>query len=117
MIYTFKEYQHAAYSCATYPNMGSNLIYPVLGLTGEAGETADKIKKISRNRNILTPSLSDLTEEERLAIIKEIGDVLWYISALSYELGTTLEEVATININKLFDRRDRNVIKGEGDNR
>jgi NTP pyrophosphatase (non-canonical NTP hydrolase) len=117
MIYTFKEYQEKALSTASYPSIGNNLVYPSLGLAGEAGELVDKIKKISRNKGILVPSKSDLTEDEKLAIIKELGDVCWYVSALAGELGTTLTEVATININKLFDRRDRNVIKSEGDNR
>lgn len=114
---TFQEYQDNAIGTVTYPLFRSNLVYPSLGLAGESGEFADKVKKISRNRDIVVPSRKDLTEDERLAMLKELGDVLWYINALSVELQSSLEEVATINIEKLFDRRARNVIKSEGDNR
>lgn len=111
----FIEYQKAAVATAEYPNRGSNLIYPALGLVGESGETADKIKKLWRNKG--KTSAAELTTEERDGLIKEIGDVLWYAAALATELGVSLEYIAAENIAKLRDRQERGVIKSEGDNR
>lgn len=107
----FKEYQQVVEATAVYPKVGENIIYPVLGLCGESGEIAEKVKKVLRdnsgefNNNIITE------------LIKELGDVLWYITALSLELGTSLQEVATRNAEKLYSRKDRNVLHGSGDNR
>ena len=115
MSLSFNEYQHQAVSLAEYPNRGANLIYPALGLAGESGETVDKIKKLWRNSN--KTAAHQLTDAERDALVKEIGDVIWYVAALAAELGYQLEDVAQINLDKLFDRRARNVIKSEGDNR
>lgn len=115
MSLSFNEYQEKAVSLAEYPNRGFNLIYPALGLAGEAGETVDKIKKLWRNSN--KTATHQLTDEERNALVKELGDVLWYVSALAAELNFQLEDVAQINLDKLFDRRARNVIRSEGDNR
>jgi NTP pyrophosphatase (non-canonical NTP hydrolase) len=112
---TFREYQDAAGKTATYPNRGNNTVYPALGLTGEAGEAADKVKKIWRNRDVMTAARYTLTEIE--AIAKELGDVLWYITALGHEIGFDLEKIAEMNIAKLTDRNERGVIKSEGDNR
>lgn len=111
----FNEYQKLAGETASYPDKGDNLIYPALGLAGEAGEAVDKIKKYWRNQGI-TASRA-LAYEDRLALIKEVGDVLWYIAALATELQIDLEDVAKINIAKLQDRKARNVINSEGDNR
>jgi len=107
----FKQYQKEALKTADYPNIGDNFIYPVLGLTGEAGEVSEKIKKILRDDNGI------ISEQKRLEIMKELGDVMWYIAALSSELKVSLEDVAKININKLKSRRSRNKIRGSGDNR
>ena len=107
----FERYQKEALKTADYPDIGNNFIYPTLGLTGEAGEVSEKVKKIMRDDNgIMSP-------EKRDEIIKELGDVLWYIAAMSSELKVTLEEVAIRNIVKLQSRRDRNKIRGSGDNR
>ena len=111
----FNNYQEHALEHAVYPDKGNNLLYPALGLAGEAGETVDKIKKYWRNFGFTQGR--QLTEEQRQALLAEIGDVLWYVSALAYELECPLEDVALDNIAKLNDRRNRNVIKGEGDNR
>jgi len=102
------EYQRLAHATVKYPE-DMKVIYPTLGLCGEAGETAEKIKKWIRDDNrVMTP--------ERLELIKkEMGDVLWYLAALTYDLGLTLDEVARHNIQKLQDRRERGVIKGTGD--
>jgi NTP pyrophosphatase (non-canonical NTP hydrolase) len=112
---TFEEYQRAARSTADYPQQGNNIQYPVLGLTGEAGEVADKIKKLWRNKGQATPD--KYSTEDRRAVAKELGDVLWYVSASASELGYTLEQIAIGNIDKLLDRQARGVIKSEGDNR
>jgi NTP pyrophosphatase (non-canonical NTP hydrolase) len=111
----FNEYQVAAHSTASYPDKGDNMVYPALGLAGEAGETVDKIKKIYRNRNVT--SGKQITADEHMALVREMGDVLWYIAALASELRVPLEHVAEINIAKLLDRQVRGVIKSEGDNR
>jgi NTP pyrophosphatase (non-canonical NTP hydrolase) len=113
--YSLNQYQTDATELATYPNVSFNMVYPAMGLAGEAGEACDKVKKFWRN----TGDMSDLeaTEEWRLELAKEIGDVLWYASALAKEIGMTLGEVAEINITKLRDRHARGVLKSEGDNR
>jgi len=108
---TFIEYQRKAFSTALYPNKRKNFVYPTLGLVGEAGEVAEKIKKVIRDNNGV------ISVEKRDEIVKELGDVLWYIAALCTELNTTMEEVANRNIIKLSSRKDRNKLHGEGDNR
>ena len=74
-------YQRESRKTALYPNVGSNVIYPTLGLVGEAGEVADKVKKILRDKNGV------FDKDSKDAIKFELGDVLWYISQLSSELG------------------------------
>lgn len=108
---TFEEYQKLSRKTAQYPKIGENFVYPVLGLTGEAGEVAEKIKKLFRNENGI------LSQEYKLEIAKELGDVLWYLSQISTELDLSLEEVARLNLEKLLDREKRGVIKSQGDNR
>lgn len=106
------EYQKKAQKTAIYPVFGGQgWVYPVLGLTGEAGEIADKLKKVIRDHN------GKLPEETRQAVKAELGDVLWYVSQLAYELDFTLDEVAQANIKKLYDRLDRGKLGGSGDNR
>tara|TARA_B100000579_G_scaffold376968_1_gene342744 strand:+ start:360 stop:689 length:330 start_codon:yes stop_codon:yes gene_type:complete len=107
----FNHYQSESRKTALYPNVGSNAIYPTLGLVGEAGEVADKVKKILRDKNGL------FDKESKDAIKFELGDVLWYISQLSSELGYELEDVANANLQKLKSRKARGMIKGSGDNR
>lgn len=87
------------------------LIEKILGLPGEAGETADKFKKIIRDKGGVI-SLSDREE-----IVKELGDVMWYVSTIAAYLDVPLSEVANGNISKLESRLKRNKIHGEGDNR
>lgn len=108
---SFTDYQIGASETAKYPNIGNNLTYPVLGLCGEAGEVAEKIKKIMRDKGGL------ILDEDREALIKELGDVLWYISAICGELGIELEEVAYKNLIKLQKRKETNTIQGSGDDR
>ena len=107
---TLDQYQQHALETAIYP-ADSRIIYPTLGLTGEAGEVADKVKKVIRDDN------ETFSDEKRLEIVKEIGDVLWYCAALSHDLGYTLDEVARLNVEKLRSRIERHAIAGSGDNR
>ena len=83
----------------------------ILGLVGEAGETADKVKKIIRDKD------GKVTDDDREAIKKELGDVLWYIANISRYLGFSLSDVAKGNLAKLEDRYQRNQIHGAGDDR
>ncbi len=104
----FSEYQENAKSTAQYPsNMDGSFYYPALGLAGEVGELLNKIKKIARDKSI--PNKEDLEGE--------IGDVLWYLSQLSTELGINLTTAAEHNLSKLKSRKERGVISGSGDNR
>jgi len=96
---------------ALYPDVGRNLIYPTLGLTGEAGEVADKVKKVLRDKEGV------FDDDAKEAIMLELGDVLWYVSQLSSELGFQLEQVAKMNLEKLSSRSKRGCISGDGDNR
>ena len=108
---TFEEYQQQSNRTAVYPDKGNNFIYPTLGLTGEAGEVAEKIKKVLRDKG---GAVDEATREE---IKKELGDVLWYVAQVSTELGLNLDEVAELNLQKLFSRLERGKINGSGDNR
>ena len=101
---TFDEYQEFARSTAIYPEE-YKVVYPALGLCGETGEVAEKVKKNIRDGKSLD------------GVGLELGDVLWYISALADDLGVTLEEVAQANVDKLKSRMERNKITGDGDNR
>jgi len=105
------EYQREARKTAVYPNIGNNFIYPTLGLCGESGEVAEKIKKIIRDKN------GQLTTETKGKLKKELGDVFWYLANLATELNISLEDIAKENIKKLQSRKDRNKIHGEGDDR
>jgi NTP pyrophosphatase (non-canonical NTP hydrolase) len=107
---TFEQYQNIARTTAIYPNKGSNLYYPALGL-GEVGEIQNNIKKVYRDDNGV------LTSDRKKAVMKECGDVLWYLSALADECGFTLDEVAQSNLNKLLSRMERGEIQGSGDER
>ncbi len=105
------DYQEKARSTAMYPNLGDNLYYPVLGLCGEAGEVAEKVKKVMRDEGGVVSS------EKREELKKELGDVLWYVANVATELDITLHEIADANITKLFSRKERGKIQGDGDNR
>ena len=123
----FKEYSDLILPLAKYPNVGNNFIYPLLGLAGEAGEAAEKGKKLWRDFGIMgqkeIPPVVELLNKGvelsalRTGALKELGDVLWYIAAAANELGSSLEEVAQMNADKLLDRNSRGVIGGSGDNR
>ena len=111
----FREYHNKAakydLSEATSDLKEVGFMEKVLGLTGEAGETADKIKKILRDKDGV------VTDEDRDLVVKELGDTLWYIAAIARYLGVELSEVASGNIEKLESRFQRNKLHGEGDKR
>lgn len=110
------QYQKDATKTVTYPNAGSNLVYPAIKLAGEAGETADKIGKFWRNSGIF-PTKKTLDKGQIESILLEMGDVLWYLAALATELNCPLSFVAKLNLEKLAKRKENNTLKGEGDNR
>lgn len=118
---TLNEYQDKAHSTAQYVDVGNNIIYPALKLSGEVGELNEKIGKTWRNHQL--PDHKAVTKflrenpELRMSCLKELGDTLWYIAEIAKELGATLEEVAQINVDKLASRHERNVIKSQGDDR
>jgi NTP pyrophosphatase (non-canonical NTP hydrolase) len=104
------DYQLAASATAIYPDE-MRITYPTLGLAGEAGEIANKVKKIYRDNSgvVSIEKLEDLGGE--------IGDVLWYLAALATDLGLDLGDIAQANVDKLKSRQLRGVIGGEGDDR
>jgi NTP pyrophosphatase (non-canonical NTP hydrolase) len=93
------------------------IIYPALGLASEAGEVADKIKKLIRDENIKFDGKEELSDRQRAEILYELGDVLWYVAALSRDLGVSLNELAHMNLEKLRLRQMANKLNGSGDNR
>lgn len=115
---TLNQYQYVAGKSAIYPGKGSyiGLMYVALKLNGEAGEFAEHVGKSLRDDGFGT-KFQTLTEDRRLALIKEVGDVLWYCAAACRELGITLQEAADTNLLKLYDRTNRNVLRGSGDER
>ena len=107
---TFKEYEEVALS--TKVGWCKNeILYPLIGFCGETGEVADKIKKVLRDKD------GNFSENDRIEILKEIGDTLWYMTALCQDLGYSIETAANINLAKVTKRREENTIHGEGDNR
>lgn len=105
------DYQTAALQTAIYPNQGQNIAYPALGLVGEAGEVAEKVKKVIRDQDGV------LNDPAREKIALELSDVCWYLAVLAYELDYTLEEIMQMNLDKLASRKTRGVLQGSGDNR
>lgn len=106
------EYQKKAVETAIYPAK-NKIIYPAVGLGDEAGEVLGKISKWLRGDD----GDGDMTSERKEAIKLELGDVLWFVSNLASDLSFTLEEVAKSNIEKLESRKNRGVLRGDGDNR
>ena len=98
-------YQKAAAKTAIYKAEHS-ILYPALGLAGEAGEVANKVKKMLRDGNF-----------DRQAIASEVGDVLWYIAALSRDLNLDMHDLAMKNLEKLYGRKVRGTLQGSGDKR
>jgi NTP pyrophosphatase (non-canonical NTP hydrolase) len=119
---TFSQYQRRSRETAIYPGRDAGpdgaptnrllaLAYVGLGLAGEAGEVAEKIKKIVRD------SAGVIGTTNRLAVAKELGDVLWYIAQVATEFGLSFADVAEQNLEKLASRKARGVLGGSGDER
>ena len=103
-------YQKVALTTAIYPREQA-IIYPTLGLTGEAGEVANKVKKIIRDG-------SNSKDEKLVSEIKsEIGDCLWYIAVLANDFNIKLSDIASTNLIKLENRKEKGTIRGSGDQR
>jgi len=117
----FEDYTKKAALTAIYPRKLKpdyhynyslpGLMYVILGLGGEVGELLGKVKKILRDNNGL------MNEEIQVSLIKELGDVLWYLDRAAYEIGSSLEEVAQFNNLKLSQRKDNGTLRGSGDDR
>ena len=108
---TFNEYQDQAVKTAIYPHSHS-ILYPALGLAGEAGEVANKVKKFIRDGYD-----QESFEEKKLELASEVGDVLWYCAMVARDIGFKLDDIANMNTTKLRDRAERGKIGGEGDSR
>ena len=108
---TFDQFKYRAIQLAIYPNVGKNLPYAVLGLVGEAGEVANKVKKVLRD------DAGVMTVERRDAIKAELGDVLWYCAAVAHEIEASLDNVAETSLSKLEKRVQTGTVMGDGDNR
>lgn len=106
----FNEYQIKAKSTDIYSEKYAFFCH-VLGLAGEAGEVVDKVKKIYRDNN------GNFTDVKKIEIAYELGDALWYIACIAYDLEISLDDIAFWNINKLAGRKERNKLNGSGDHR
>lgn len=109
---TFDEYQKRALT--TVISKGDDFkdtLHWVLGINGEAGEVAEKVKKIIRDKD------GKMSKQDRLELSKEIGDVLWYLAVFAHDLGFALDGIAEQNLTKLQSRKARGVLGGDGDNR
>ena len=102
---TFKQYQNEAVQTAIYDPTHA-IVYPALGLAGEAGEVSNKVKKVIRDGVF-----------DKDAIASELGDCLWYIAVLARDMNVDLEEIAQANLSKLRDRKERGTLQGNGDTR
>lgn len=110
----FNDYQEKAAKYDLFGPCGlmeAGFMEKILGLTGEAGEAADKIKKIIRDKGGV------VSNEDQESIVKELGDTLWYIASIARYLGVSLSDVAEGNIEKLESRWQRDLIHGAGDDR
>ena len=105
----FSEYQKLAGQYAVYPAKGNNYAYPALGVTAEAGEVVNKIKRVIRDNDGI------MSEGDKKSIGHEIGDVLWYLATLATELDQDLGKIAQNNLDKLQGRKDRGTLHGAGD--
>lgn len=108
-VTTLNEYQRASRRTWSLIHTDHPITYPTLGLVNEAGEVAGKVKKIFRDKGGM------ISPEDREALKQELGDVLWYLAQIATELGLDLDEVASANLSKLYDRLERGTIRGDGD--
>jgi len=110
---TINEYQSKAEETALYPYdqfPEQGLFYTTAGMVAEAGEMMNKVKKLIRGDKVLN-------EQTRQDLKDELGDVLWYVAMTARELDFPLDAVAQCNVDKLYSRKERGVIKGDGDKR
>jgi len=110
MTLGLNDYQLKALSTAVYPkDQGKE--YTILGLVGEAGEVANRYKKLVRkwpeDNAVLFDAYHDLADE--------LGDVLWYLAAVAHELGYTLEDIASMNLSKLALRQSKGTLDSRGE--
>lgn len=112
---TFEEYQKKAVTTLLTDHdfgvLDAQFIAQVLGLVGESGEFADKVKKLIRDKN------GQLNEADKKELLKELGDVLWYVGVIAHLLDSDMSDVAQTNLDKLQSRKERSILKGSGDNR
>lgn len=113
---TIQDYSTQALSTDLYditnqPIDSHAMLEKVFGLVGEAGEVADKFKKLIRDKN------AEATDADKKELAKELGDVLWYVNSVGAYLGYSLDEIAQMNLDKVLSRKDRGKIQGSGDNR
>ena len=110
--HTLDGYQEIAHSYSLNASVkGDGLIYPALGLVEEAGEVIGKFKKLYRDKN------GAIDDEFKEAVKKELSDCIWYLAEICTKLGIKLSDVADTNIAKILDRKSRDKIHGEGDER
>lgn len=91
--------------------MDISWVYPLIGLLGEAGELANKMKKIIRDDNF------EISDDQKKAISKESGDIKWYDAEFLFDLNLSMDQSAINNINELQLRQKKNLVHGSGDNR
>jgi NTP pyrophosphatase (non-canonical NTP hydrolase) len=109
---TFEEYQKQALTTViSSSDAFKDSLHWVLGINGEAGEVAEKVKKIIRDKD------GKMTKQDKLELGKELGDVLWYLAVFAHDLGLPLDRIARENLDKLQSRKARGVLGGTGDNR
>jgi NTP pyrophosphatase (non-canonical NTP hydrolase) len=106
----FSHYQRETIKTAIYPREHA-VVYPALGLAGEAGEVAGKVKKALRDED------GTFSDDRKNAIRLELGDVLWYVAQVASDLGLELEDIAAANLLKLAGRQGRGALGGDGDYR
>lgn len=94
-----------------YGDLSAEMMAQILGLVGESGEVAEKVKKIIRDKH------GAVSDEDRAELLKELGDILWYVNAVAHLLDSSLTEVASKNLEKVLSRKDRGATGGSGDNR
>lgn len=111
----FNTYQHKTKETAVYPNQGDALPWLGLAITEEAGEVAGKLKKLIRDEEFTT--VSELSPAHKEAFVKELGDLLWYMTQFATELGVDFATVAEKNLEKTQSRYERGTLSGSGDNR
>lgn len=110
---SLNDYQEKAWSYAL-PS-AKDISYLFLGLTGEVGELCSAQAKWIRDNPTTTDS--ELWEKKQEMLKKELGDILWFVAGIARNYYWNLEDIAQMNLNKLEDRKNRNVIQGSGDNR